>query len=246
MNITVRLDKLCEGNWRRLLDRFRVSGRPQTNSPVVFIAESPHTDEVRSGGTPECRYPLAGRSGKTVTNALRCILPCEHHAQPIGWLAAHGKVKWLSTINISEVPLDIGAYVRLVAKREVALNRIEDVSLEHWMKLMYSLQLVKDGPVKNRRREHFVNRIEDEIKEDFSCRAKQAIGCNTKLVVFLGNTAKSYYELMCSGLSVDTMCVPHPSPSSSNSNVWECSQDLCTRIQSVIQDWNEPESHRSG
>lgn len=245
MNIAVRLDKFCEGNWKCLLDRFRVSGRPQTNAPVVFIGESPHTDEVQSGATPECRYPLAGRSGKTVTEALRSVLPREQHDQPIGRLAAHGKVNWLSIINVSEVPLDIGAYMQLVAKGRVTLNCMQVVSLEHWTQLMYSLHLVKGGAIKNSRREDFVNKIEDEIKEDFCWRTKQVVGRDTKLVVLLGDTAKGYYEQLCSRLGVDTKCVPHPSPKSWNATSWEHNQDLPSAIQSVIRDWCDPASQRS-
>lgn len=233
MNITERLDELWDGEWKCLLDNFRVSGGLRMNTQVVFIGESPHTDEVQSGCTPECRYPLAGQSGKIVTEALRGILPSEHCERPIGQLAADGDIDWLSIINVSEMPLDVGVYHRLVARDIVTLNSAWKPSLEDWLKLMYSFQLIKNGAVKNCRQESFANDVESRIKDDFLCRARLVVGCNTKLVVFLGNTAKSYYEKMCPGFGIETRCVKHPSPKSQESNKWTTDRDFCLEIQ----DW---------
>ena len=234
MNIVARIDELLngEGKWKSMLDHFLVSGIPRRNASVVFIGESPHTDEVLSGCTPDSRYPLVGESGKTVTDALRDILPRTKSDQPIGQLATDESVSWLSIINISEVPLDVGVYHQLVTTRKVTPNLTEWPSLEHWLKLMYSFGLFKKGAVERGRRGKFVNDVEKKIKEDFSCRSELAIGCKTKLVILLGNTAKTYYKLNCSELGVETKCVPHPSPKSKASDKWKC-----PNFHSEIQGW---------
>lgn len=192
MNIAERLDGLWGVQWQRFLDPFRVSGGSACGAsrPVVFIGESPHTEEVESGSTPEDRYPLAGESGKRVTKALASVFAEGERDRPISALAGN----WLSIVNVSEVPLDSAAYQRLIAKRTVVLDATERPTLERWLKLMYSFQLFKDGPVKTRRKEDFANEVERRIKDDFRCRVTSAVGCETQLVVFLGHTAKGYYR----------------------------------------------------
>ena len=226
MNISERLDGLWDVEWAHSLDSFRVSRpTPSPSPPIVFIGESPHTDEVKSGDTPETRYPLAGRSGKSVTAALGDLESDDQACRPLGELVARGVVDWLTIINVCEVPLDPGTYALLVAKGDVAVDPTRSPSLEAWLKLTYSFQLIKDGAA-GHRQNCFANEVDQRVKADFKRRVGDAVGDSTRFVVLLGDTAKGYYELMCADLNVGVRCAPHPSPSASAGG-WEI--DLATR-----------------
>ncbi len=230
MDIAERLNGVWGVHWQRFLNPFRVSGGAASGASrgVVFVGESPHTDEVSSGSTPEDRFPLAGESGKIVTEALACVFREGERDQPVGALAPD----WLSIVNVSEVPLDPAAYQRLVAKGTVALDAQARPTLEEWLKLMYSLQLVKNGPVASHRKEDFANEVDRHIEDDFRCRVTSAVGCTTQLIVFLGCTAKGYYRKLFPECGVPTEFASHPSPRSGSTTGW-IDDDVRQRIQAI-------------
>lgn len=194
----------------------------------MFVGESPHTDEVSSGSTPEDRFPLAGESGKIVTEALASVFPEGERDQLVGALAPD----WLGIVNVSELPLDPAAYQRLVAKDTIALDTRARPSLEAWLKLMYSLQLIKNGPVASHREEDFANAVDQHIEDDFRCRVTSAVGCATQLIVFLGCTAKGYYRKLFPESGVPTELARHPSRRSGSTDDW-IDDDLRQRIQAI-------------
>ena len=150
--------------------------------------------------------------------------------EPIGALAG----SWLSIINVSELPFDSAAYQQLIAKGEVALDETQRPSLEQWLKLMYSFQLLKRGPA-DARREDFANDVERHVNDDFRCRATSAVGCETQLIVFLGSAAKDYYEKLCPECGAPNAYAPHPSRKSGNSNVWRVDDQLRREIQRIVR-----------
>ena len=233
MSIAKRLNGVLGVQWERFLEPFRVSGGRASgpSRPIVFIGESPHTDEVNSGCTPEDRHPLAGESGKIVTTALTGLGVFEDQEdEPIGAL----RPNWLSIINVSEVPLNPAAYLQLIAKDKVQLDTTQRPSLEQWAKMMYSFQLIKNGPVKRSRGECFVNEVETHIKNDFHCRAESEVGCNTQLVVCLGKAAELYYKPLCSEGGV-TRVLNEAHPSRSHKKVWNTSEELQKEVQRIVR-----------
>ena len=163
-----------------------------------------------------------------MTKALAGAFAEGDRDKPIGALAGN----WLSIINVSEIPLDPAAYQQLIAKGEVELDATQRPSLEQWLQLMYSFQLFKGGPVGTRRNEDFANEVEKHIKDDFRCRVATAVGCDTKLVVFLGATAKRYFEQLCPDVRISSECASHPSPRPGNTNGWQ----ICEKVKQSIKD----------
>ena len=224
MNIAERLDQLWGVAWTPLLNGFRVSP-PSRVARVVFIGESPHTDEVRSGDEPEDRSPLAGDSGKKVTAKLRGVdVVPDHESRPIGQLAT-SCVDWLSIVNVAEVPLQAAAYASLVAQGDVSVGSTDTPTLTQWLKLMYSFELIRGG-FASTRREPFADEVDHLIKADFECRVRAAVGERTRLVVALGGTAAAYYGNVCADLP-NARCAAHPS---SKSN-WNVSEEVLNAIK---------------
>ena len=239
MDVAERIaQKLNVCDWQPLLDCFRVSPRMCTPRKVLFIGESPHTDEVKSGCDPERRYPLAGQSGKRVTESLGDTVSGNQGDQPIGKLVAEGNVDWLGIINVVEVPLDPAAYQQLVAKEEARLNsKGASLCIEDWLKLMYSFNLIKSNPSAESRRECFVQDVVSWIADDFRCRLQNAVGRDTELVVTLGCVAHFFYDQCKPERSVKVMCAPHPSPRSKEGK-WEIAEDLRSELRRIANSTN--------
>ena len=241
MNIAQRLDDLWGGTWEALLDSFRVSGQPRSpgGTPVVFIGESPHTNEVKSGTEPASRHALAGKSGRRVMNALDGLVPNPESDQPIrsiGDLATRGHVDWLTIINVSEVPLDPATYQSLIAKGDVTLGTAATPSLEHWLKLMYSFQLIRDNPSAQSRQLPFVSEVETHLKDDFCRRITSAVSENTRLVVLLGDVAKAYFGRLSSRFEVERSELEHPSTSEN----WKIPCEVLDGIRDLVRPSSAP------
>jgi len=65
---------------------------------VIFVLESPHTQEVKNG------YPVAGKSGVDMSSVLF------DSKEPFGKLVFEKKVKNIGLVNISNYPLQKSAY----------------------------------------------------------------------------------------------------------------------------------------
>lgn len=222
MNIVERLGQLPWVDWAPLLNAFRVSPSCR-RARVVFIGESPHTDEVKSGDAPEARSPLAGSSGKNVTKKLKDLLP-DGESRPIGELATN----WLSIVNVAEVPLQPSAYASLVAKGCVPVGGRETPPLMEWLKLMYSFERIRGG-FASTRRQPFAEEVDHHIEADFERRVRAAVGDHTRLVVALGNTADEYYRHACADLA-EPKFAPHPSKGRS----WSVSEAVLRAIKEAV------------
>ena len=68
------------------------------DTKVLFVLESPHTEEVKNG------YPVAGKSGKDMSKVLFS------RSEALGKLIYTQEVQGLGIINISNYPLQKSAY----------------------------------------------------------------------------------------------------------------------------------------
>ncbi len=68
------------------------------DTKVIFVLESPHTQEVKNG------YPVAGKSGVDMSLVLFGL------SEPFGKLIYEKKLKHLGLLNISNLPLQKSAY----------------------------------------------------------------------------------------------------------------------------------------
>lgn len=241
MNIAQRIaEKSNVPAWQPVLERFRVSFRTTVPKKVLFIGESPHTDEVRLACRPEKRYPLAGQSGKRITATLSDIVSSDQRCQAIGKLVASGSVNWLSIINVVEVPLDAAAYQTLIVNGNVNPDP-EDASLRitDWVRMMHSFGLIKADPKAKSRRNDFVDDIESCIIGDFCHRLRNAVNEDTELVVLLGEVAKAYYERCDLKQRVNPFYEAHPSPKSMSSggttdkSSWNITKELRWELKKV-------------
>ena len=92
---------------REYLEKHIVRDVPEdlASVKVVFLMESPHTDEKEKG------FPLAGKSGKNVTKDLiKLICSGVKGKDPIGELVEESKVCWLSIMNVCLLPLQKTPY----------------------------------------------------------------------------------------------------------------------------------------
>jgi uracil-DNA glycosylase len=71
------------------------------DTEVIFVLESPHTQEVRDG------YPVAGKSGVDMSQVLL------HQDEAFGKLIFTQKVKKIGILNVSNYPLQHSAYTHL-------------------------------------------------------------------------------------------------------------------------------------
>ena len=68
------------------------------NSEIVFVLESPHTQEVKNG------YPVAGKSGKDMSKILFGL------DEAFGKLIYEQRIKNINIVNVANYPLQKSAY----------------------------------------------------------------------------------------------------------------------------------------
>ncbi len=195
MAIIQQLDARLDSHWCPFLSAFHVPDVQahvrKTGASVVFVVESPHTCEVRSGKRADCRYPLAGRSGKEITSKfVDKGLLCSHHAgRSLGELLQEGNLDWLRVVNVCELPLQADAYHQLFAKGELdtGSESASLPSLQGWGKLMVTFRKIrKYGKTTSCKWPD--NDLERAIMEDFRERLRRAVS-DSPLVVALGEVA---------------------------------------------------------
>lgn len=72
------------------------------NTKVVFVLESPHTQEVRN------HYPVAGKSGKDMSKTLFSDESLQKES--LGKLIYENKISGFGILNVSNIPLQKSAY----------------------------------------------------------------------------------------------------------------------------------------
>ncbi len=86
------------------LDDYIVNDLVYEDTKVIFVLESPHTQEVKNG------YPVAGKSGVDMSLVLFNI------SEPFGKLVYEKKLDGLGLLNVSNLPLQKSAYQNPHAK----------------------------------------------------------------------------------------------------------------------------------
>jgi hypothetical protein len=75
-----------------------------TDTQVIFVLESPHTEEVKNG------YPVAGKSGKDMSKVLF------DYDEAFGKLVYEQSIKNIGIVNVCNFPLQKSAYKNIDSK----------------------------------------------------------------------------------------------------------------------------------
>ena len=192
MPIIQRLNGRLDGCWCSFLSAFHVPD-PQAQSgasgpSVVFVVESPHICEVRSGECADLRHPLAGDSGKEITSKFIAegFLCSRHDGRSLGAFVRNGCLDWLRVVNVCELPLQADTYHKLFATGELDLGAGLP-SLQAWGKLMVASGMVRAYGTKKSDRWPEEPLVQ-EIMDDFRERLRGAVS-DSSLVVALGKVA---------------------------------------------------------
>lgn len=102
------------------------------NSKIIFVLESPHTQEVKAG------YPVAGKSGVDMSKVLFGL------DESFGKLVFEGKVDGFGLLNVYNYPLQSVVYGSLHVEGMEFFNRVrqnpklrkKDCELNHFLKAM--------------------------------------------------------------------------------------------------------------
>lgn len=168
-----------------------------SNLEVVLVVESPFKKEILNS------YPLAGRSGKAVTNYLKRFVsstsPIYGFSKPIGYELTHSQYFKLGIINVSLWALDKQCYQNISGNRQ---------------KIVTSFNLIRNTPQTNfkNRQKTFDNRIEKFLFNGFENRVLSIYSLNNNVVFvpcgylankFLGNCNLPHSNVIS--------MIPHPS-----------------------------------
>jgi len=85
--------------YEKLKDYF-VDDLVYKDTEIIFVLESPHTQEVKNG------YPVAGKSGVDMSNVLFL------QDEAFGKLVKEKKVNGIGIVNVSNYPLQHSAYMK--------------------------------------------------------------------------------------------------------------------------------------
>lgn len=97
------------------LEQFVVPDFVPEATRIVLLLESPHTAEIQC----DPKHPLAGSSGRNVTEAIRCRICNFGHSAVLGCLLKHSNVRHpvlngIGVMNVSELPLQEKPYQRML------------------------------------------------------------------------------------------------------------------------------------
>ncbi|TDP11576.1 uracil-DNA glycosylase family protein [Halanaerobium congolense] len=173
---------------------------------ILFILESPHTDEVKY------QYPVAGNSGREMSDILfnRGDIPIGFIVKHIEYMRKEMNIdltKNIGIMNVSQLPLQLSTY------------EDEDIEL---LEVLSSLNFIKKAITKDKssintkHRNNFTNSLKKIICDDFEMRLTDLIRrCNLKLIIPCGNFAQSFLEKFFKENQIDHVNtiwgVPHPS-----------------------------------
>ncbi len=167
---------------------------------VLFIAESPHTDEVRFGA------PFSGRSGKDMTRVLlNRVFDRKDIPDPI----AFGRCmqfqsaffRHFGVMNVCNLPL-----------QSAALKDSAPEMQRKYETLFDAFRTIRSNPTAAGRASEIVAGVDRMILEDFTERLESRLTADL-LVIPCGNVARGYFEK--SGVETKKEnyldAVPHPS-----------------------------------
>ena len=195
--------------------------RPSTtHCNVVFVLESPHTQEICYG------YPLAGTSGEDVTDALSSVLRISNSDRGYsfgeilsGSLTERiGNLSRIGVINVSQLPM----------QKRVYPERIHS-SFKPLLKNFETLRRPKAIDASNRP-------AALQIKKMLICDLQDRISCMPRDTYFapLGKVASGYFDKANTPhpLQRSLLCVPHPSR-----RQWTRESNICVlrRLSNELQ-----------
>lgn len=202
------------------------------NMKVVLLCESPHIHEVKA------KYPLAGKSGRNVTEVLWEDVLCEPKSQipkdSTGKVCAIGDLtkrkctdfNWLGIMNVSTLPLQLDPY----ACSKYSPKPLQDVI--PFVRILRDFDCIIDPDKSSKIGEGVGKIICDHLRYRLSDRCKEI---SDILFVLCGNVAQEYFSAAAKGLAYSAVCVPHPSR-----NQWrypkykECIALMCEKIKCAL------------
>ncbi|MCY3640654.1 MAG: hypothetical protein OXH37_06535, partial [Gammaproteobacteria bacterium] len=160
------------------------------NPWVVFVVESPHSMEVRSGITPQACHPLAGETGRSMTKKFieNGLVGNEHANEALGVLVPKGCIGWVRVVCVSELPLQAKTYHQLFATGEADIGTGLP-SLQGWGELMLAFDRVR-GYSEKTSVQWPADDLDKEIMDDFRVRLRDATS-NLSLIVALSSVAQA-------------------------------------------------------
>lgn len=151
---------------------------------IIFLVESPHTDEVKR----ENRYPLAGHSGRNVTEDLMSRGQIQPYIDidrdrdiSIGKLVRDNRIPWLAIMNVSLLPLQKIAYGRV----EAHSDEVQTLWCA-FKEIKRELEQSEEGDLCPTSK-----KVYEAIIHEFACRIEQvATQCQPNLIIPFGNVAR--------------------------------------------------------
>ena len=225
MTVIDRLTSHLESNWEEFLSKFLVCDLtcPEKTKRSWLICESPHMNEV------VCGYPMAGRAGKTVAMALvDCDVREAGPCTSIGKLIKCGTIESLGIINVSQLPLQSGAYTRLMRCQDRWFPK-ERYSFKDWAEMMIAFETVRQ--FKETTDEIPSNPLVRHILDDFRDRVCKVRNTGDR-VLLCGLVAQACWRL--SKFTCEhAKCVPHPS--ARNKRAWYQDKALVKSVRDRVE-----------
>ena len=168
----------------RILKRYLVLDLPHSNEDrndieVVLVVESPDVHEVCH------KHPLAGTSGENVTKKyVTRMINDSDKSKPIGCLAVSRQIRWLSLMNVSQLPLSQEFYCVTQPNYSDELKRLLQ-SLGKIKNILQRKRYINYHPPLD----ILSNNVYDIIVGDLACRVRQIRHRQNPLFVPCGNFA---------------------------------------------------------
>lgn len=225
------------------LGRFQVNDLvcDKQNLKVVLLCESPHTEETK-GRDIKDRYPLAGRSGKDVTNILRKYVLCKGQSampdEAVGELVKKKDpcFKWLGIMNASTLPLQATAYCQ---KQDFYGKSYAAKDVTVLLSILRSFETILGNPGASTRQDRQTKCVDNLMQKDLKSRLKKIPNKCELLFVFCGEVAQKRFKAAVGEgeyKKYKSVCVPHPSgdrwKGSDNKTAIE---DMCEQIEHALK-----------
>ena len=126
------------------LKNYFVDDLLDAGNKVIFVLESPHTQEVKNG------YPIAGKSGIDMSKILFDM------QEALGKLVYEKKITNIGIVNVCNYPMQLSAYEELDKKE----------------KKMEFFEKIRQNP-KQRKQLNPINSVIQEMMQDFKNRLSQ-------------------------------------------------------------------------
>lgn len=186
----------------RLLPSYVVDDlMPDSDVKILFILESPHTEELKE------KVPLAGSTGIAVTEVLKCVLGLEDNSEAFGKIIKKQlNLKNIGIVNVSSVPL------QNIYPEHMKCNELRVFELIREKPYIRKNKITKKGYDDLKKED--VNKIFKIIKNDFCCRINGYFNdgkiTSDTLIILCGKVSE-YFWKECNCNHQNTINVPHPS-----------------------------------